>query len=190
MMQFNELEGERVKLIPLVADHLTELYACSKHPEIWLNYPLQIASMEDMSLFIEGALKGRERGEQFPYVVYDKQLQRIIGSTRYLRISEENRNLNIGSTWLIPHVWRTSVNTEAKYLMLRYAFETLQVVRVEIITTPDNERSQRAIERLGAVREGLFRQKYNRTDYIVYSIIDSEWDRVKQSLNDRLGLAI
>jgi RimJ/RimL family protein N-acetyltransferase len=131
-------------------------------------------------------MEARDRKEQYPFAVFDKQLDKYVGSTRFLRISEENNNLNIGSTWYAPEVWRTRVNTEAKYLMLRHAFEALAVNRVEIITTPDNLRSQRAIERLGAVREGIFRKKYNNRDYAIYSIIDSDWQDVKHRLEGYL----
>jgi N-acetyltransferase len=186
MYPFTTLEGERVKLVPLEIEHIPLLFSNAQSPEIWSNYPISIQTLEDMSSFVHRALDARSMNEQFPYAVYDKELRQFIGSTRYLRISKENRNLNIGSTWYNPKVWRTRVNTEAKSLMLHYAFEILQVCRVEIITTTDNFRSQRAIERLGAVREGMLRKKYHGLDYVVYSIIDSDWPDVRAQLEGYL----
>lgn len=181
-MLFTELIGERVALIPLQKEHIEPLFECSRNPAIWTYYPTEISSLEDMKAFVNKALQGRERNEEFPYAVYDKSLNKMVGTTRYLRISEHNRNLNIGSTWYSPEVWRTRVNTECKYLLLQFAFEQWEAVRVEIITTPDNIRSQKAIERLGAVKEGLFRKKYNRRDYVIYSVIDEEWNDIKKRL--------
>ncbi|WP_232242981.1 GNAT family N-acetyltransferase [Paenibacillus sp. GSMTC-2017] len=132
--------------------------------------------------YVEAAIAERECGEQFPYVVFDKQLQKIVGMTRYLRISPSHKNVNIGWTWYSPEVWRSSVNTECKYLLLKYAFEGWEAVRVEIITTTTHNRSQKAIERLGATREGILRKKYNGLDYVIYSIIDEDWADVKSRL--------
>ncbi|NIK80236.1 RimJ/RimL family protein N-acetyltransferase [Paenibacillus castaneae] len=181
-MLFDKLEGERVVLMPLAEEHIEPLYECSRNPIIWTHYPIEISSIKDMETFVYKALDGRKENEQFPYAVFDKSLNKIIGTTRYLRISDVNRNLNIGSTWYTPEVWRTRVNTECKYLLLRFAFEQWAAVRVEIITTPDNMRSQKAIERLGALREGVFRKKYNQRDYVIYSFIDEEWKEIKERL--------
>ncbi|SDX04735.1 GNAT family N-acetyltransferase [Paenibacillus sp. CF384] len=186
MLTFHELEGERVRLLPLEREHAAPLFQAADDPRIGMHYPSSIRNMEETEAFIEKAIEGRKRGEQFPYAIFDKELQAFVGSTRYLRISEEHRNLNIGSTWYSPLVWRTRVNTEAKYLLLRHAFEAISMNRVEIITTPDNVRSQRAIERLGAVKEGVLRKKYRGLDYIVYSILDSEWQEVKSMLEGYL----
>ncbi len=147
MFSFTELEGKRVKLVPLQLEHVDYLFEVAQEPEIWEHYPISIKSYDQMLSFVRNALEGLKRNEQFPFAVFDKERNQFIGSTRYLRISEGNNNLNIGSTWYNPIVWRTRVNTEAKYLMLKYAFETLQVNRVEIITTTDNFRSQKGIER-------------------------------------------
>ncbi|MEK5640776.1 hypothetical protein BK138_24310 [Paenibacillus rhizosphaerae] len=189
MFVFSELDGKRVKLIPLELEHSIHLYECSRDPEIWASYPIHIRTLNEMEKFVQKALDGRERKEQFPFVIYDKETNEIVGTTRYLRISEENNNLNIGSTWYSSKVWRTRVNTESKSLLLNYAFENLRVNRVEIITTITNIRSQKAIERLGAVREGILRKKYNGLDYVIYSIIDTEWNEVKNRLEGFLDEA-
>jgi len=182
MYSFSGLEGSRVKLVPLMIEHSTPLFNCSRDPEIWLNYPITINTIEDMNGFVQKALVGRERKEQYPFAVFDKELNEYVGSTRFLRISEENNNLNIGSTWYSQKVWRTRVNTETKWLMLKYAFETLKTSRVEMITTTENLRSQKAIERLGAVKEGILRKKYYNMDYVIYSIISNEWIEIKARL--------
>ncbi|MDQ6420576.1 GNAT family protein [Paenibacillus sp. LHD-117] len=182
MFSFTSLEGKRVKLVPLERAHTHPLFEAAQAPEIWAHYPITIETFADMESFVSKALEGRERNEQYPFAVFDKELGKFVGSTRYLRISEANNNLNIGSTWYAPEVWRTGVNTETKYLMLKYAFEILQVNRVEIVTSTDNKRSQRAIERLGAVKEGVLRKKYHNLDYIIYSIIPDEWEAVSHRL--------
>lgn len=182
MFYFSGLEGKRVKLIPLEIEHTIPLYECSRDPEIWANYPTQINTIEDMNRFIHKALEGRNSKEQYPFAVFDKEHNEFVGTTRFLRISEENNNLNIGSTWYSPKVWRTRVNTETKYLMLKYGFETLNTIRIEIITTTENIRSQRAIERLGAIKEGVLRKKYNNMDYVIYSIIESDWNEISKRL--------
>jgi len=186
MYTFSEIEGERVKLVPLEMDHSVPLFESSRDPEIWTHYPFHIQTIEEMNDFISKAILGRENHEQYPFAVWDKISNEIVGTTRFLRISEENNNLNIGSTWFSPHVWRTRVNTEVKYLMLKYAFDVLDVVRVEIITSTDNVRSQKAIERLGAIKEGILRKKYYNLDFVIYSIINDDWKIVKSRLEGYL----
>ncbi|MFB9328924.1 GNAT family N-acetyltransferase [Paenibacillus aurantiacus] len=185
-MNFVQLEGDRVSLIPLKLEHAEALFSCAASPLIWDNLPATIRHFDDMLAFVRTAIAGKERGEEFPYAVYDKSLNRMVGMTRYLRISESHKNLNIGWTWYDPEVWRTAVNTECKYLLLQYAFEAWKAVRVELITTTAHTRSQRAIERLGAQREGTLRKKYNGRDYVVFSIIDEDWAAVKERLASRL----
>lgn len=186
MFSFCGLEGQRVKLIPLENEHAKPLFACSRDPEIWGGYPTKINSLEDMNNFIYKALEGRERKEQYPFAVFDKENNEFVGTTRFLRISEEHNNLNIGSTWYTSKVWRTRVNTETKYLMLKYGFETLKTDRIEIVTSTENIRSQRAIERLGATKEGVLRKKYYNMDYVIYSIIGSDWEEVRNRLEQYL----
>ena len=144
MFTFSGLEGKRVKLIPLELHHSVPLYNCSRDPEIWADYPIHIRTIDEMNHFVQQAIESRDKKESFPFVVIDKETDEIVGTTRYLRISEENNNLNIGHTWYSSKVWRTRVNTETKYLLFSYAFEELQVSRVEIITTTTNIKSQKA----------------------------------------------
>ncbi|MDT9727143.1 N-acetyltransferase [Xylanibacillus composti] len=189
LFNFNRLEGKRIELEPLETRHTESLFNISQANGVWTYLPGSINTIRDMDKFIRSAIEARETKQQFPFAVYDKQLNEYVGSTQYLRISEINNNLNIGWTWYHPKVWRTKVNTEAKYLLLRYAFEELKVCRVEIITTTDNVRSQKAIERLGAVREGVLRKKFIGLDFVIFSILDTEWEFVKNRLEGFLGEA-
>jgi RimJ/RimL family protein N-acetyltransferase len=132
-------------------------------------------------------MNSKEQGLRYPFVIFDKSTNEIIGSTSYLDISLQNRKLEIGGTWLDPRVWRTSVNTECKYLLLKYSFEELNLIRVQFRTDARNERSNRAIQRIGAKFEGTLRQEMIVQDgYIrdsnVYSILDKEWEGVKAKL--------
>ncbi|SFE76926.1 Protein N-acetyltransferase, RimJ/RimL family [Paenibacillus catalpae] len=185
-----ELEGERVKLLPLGAEHVQPLFDCSRSKELWEHLPVKVSTVQEMQHFVTQALQGRESGDEFPFAVFDKQLNRIVGTTRFLRIASFHRNLNIGWTWYSPEVWRTLVNTECKYLLLKYAFEEWEAVRVELITTTTHHRSQRAIERLGAQREGILRKKYNGLDYVIFSIISEEWQQVKERLDKLMNRGI
>ncbi|WP_243644407.1 GNAT family N-acetyltransferase [Paenibacillus pinisoli] len=176
-----------MRLVPLEEEHIVPLYKCSRDPEIWAHFPYRIETLEEMQSFVQQALVMRERKEQFSYAVYDMELGEFVGSTRFLRIAESHQNFNIGTTWYSSAVWRTRVNTECKFLMLQHAFETLKVIRVEIITSTDNIKSQRAIERLGATKEGVLRKKYHNLDYIIYSILSEEWPLVRRKLDQYLA---
>jgi len=181
------LEGERVKLLPMESRHAEELAECGKADEIWDYLPKKATSLEVMAELIEQALKGKKLGQEFPFVVFDKQLGKLVGSTRYLAINAPNRNLEIGWTWYSPEVWRTRVNTECKYLLLKYGFEELRLLRVQLKTDTRNERSNNAIRRIGGIHEGVLRQDRIMHDgYIrnanLYSIIDNEWPEVKSKL--------
>lgn len=172
-------------------DHVQELYNAGNNSGIWSYLPMKVQSLEDMNDLVNKALQARELGIEFPFVILDKKSGEIVGSTRFLNISIPNRSLEIGWTWLSPTVWRTKVNTECKYLLLKHCFETLGAIRVQLKTDSRNIRSQRAIERLGAVKEGLLRNHiimpdgYLR-DSVYYSVINQEWSFVKGKLEDLL----
>lgn len=144
-----------------------------------------------MKQTIEAAAAERERGTQIPFVVVYKTNSRIIGSSRYLDLSETHKTLEIGWTWYHPDYWRTSVNTETKFLMLQYAFEELGMNRVQFNTDARNIRSQTAIARLGAKKEGVLRKHriiadgYVR-DTVVFSILKEEWPEVKSALQEKM----
>lgn len=187
------LEGERVNLIPLNISHVEELFKAVDSTEVWTYLPSQMEKLEDMTNHVREALQNREQGKEVPFVVLDKETKLIIGMTRLLNISTENRSLEIGWTWYSAKVWRTRVNTECKYLLLNYCFEVLDTVRVQLSADSRNTRSNQAILRIGAKKEGLIRK--NRILYdgyirsmVIYSILDDEWSEVKNRLNDLLTL--
>jgi N-acetyltransferase len=186
-----ELSGLRVDLIPLETGHAHGLYLAGKDPELWRFVPFTVGRESDMDRYVDLALGDRDRGECFPFTIRDRADGRILGSTRYYGLAPQNRNLEIGYTWLDPAVWRTAVNTECKLLLLRHAFEALGCVRVALRTDFRNLRSRKAIERLGASQEGILRRHmilpdgYIR-DTVYFSIIGEEWPRVKAGLEARL----
>ncbi|USK72233.1 GNAT family N-acetyltransferase [Peribacillus asahii] len=186
-----KLIGERVILLPLEVHHIQELFDAGNNPDIWAYMPMKVQSIEDMKRLVDGALQAREQGSEFPFAIFDRDLEKIVGSTRFLDISIPNQSLEIGWTWLSPTVWRTRINTECKYLLLKHCFETLGALRVQIKTDGRNVRSQKAIERIGAVKEGVLRR--NRIlydgfvrDSVYYSVIDREWEKVKDKLESML----
>jgi RimJ/RimL family protein N-acetyltransferase len=181
------LEGSHVRLEPLTQAHAAALAAVSADEEIWRYYPSSLLTLADVQNWIDVALGQRAAGTALPFAILDQASGRALGSTRYLNIVPYDRGLEIGSTWLTPAVWRTAVNSECKFLLLRHAFETLGCIRVQIKTDRRNERSRRAIERLGAQFEGILRQHMvvrdgAYRDTAMYSIIDSEWPAVKERL--------
>lgn len=186
-----ELIGQRAKLIPLEVSHTKGLFEAGRNPEIWQYMLMKIESLDDMKRLVEEALFAKAKGLEFPFVIIDRKTDRIVGSTRFLEISSQNRNLEIGWTWLSSDVWRTRINTECKYLLLRHCFEMLSSIRVQLKTDARNVRSQRAIERIGAVKEGVLRchrilpDGFIR-DSVYYSIISEEWPMVKKRLEGLL----
>jgi N-acetyltransferase len=187
-----ELSGECVRLVPISFEHLDGLWEAAKPDEIWTYMATTVRSKEEMEQMIAAAIQKREKGTDYTFVVTNQE-NRIIGSTRYLDISQEHKSLEIGSTWYHPDVWRTRVNTECKYLLLRYAFESWHIRRVQLKTDSRNFRSQQAIERIGAVKEGTLRKDreisggYVR-DTVFFSILQEEWGTVKKELARKLGI--
>ena len=186
-----DLIGHRTMLTPLELRHIDQLYEAASDPAVWTYMPMRIQTAGDMLALVTDALAARQSGHEFPFVIIDQQKGKVVGSTRFLDISPANRSLEIGWTWLAPAAWRTSINTEAKYLLLRHCFESLRTIRVQFKTDSRNTRSQQAIERIGGVREGVLRRHrilqngYIR-DSVYYSIIDQEWPTVKTALEQRL----
>ncbi len=186
------LTGKSIRLEPLTFDHHKHLAATISDPEVgrWMTTPL--ATGADMRRFIEDALRARDSGTALPFATVDLATDQIVGSTRYLNIDLANRRVEIGATFVTPQWQRTRANTEAKYLMLRYAFGQLGCIRVELKTDALNERSRRAILRLGAKEEGTLRQHMIVTggrvrDTVYFSIIDREWPDVKARLEAKLA---
>ncbi|SEO65031.1 GNAT family N-acetyltransferase [Paenibacillus sp. OV219] len=183
------LTGNRVELVPMNSRHVEGLYEAGRYPEIWEVTQGTIATLDDAKAYVEKALSGQG---DVRFVIKDRATGAVLGSTRMFDISVANRGLEIGSTWLTPSVWRTSVNTECKYLLLKHCFETLGTIRVQLKTDLRNIRSQRAIERLGAVKEGVLRNHMILPsgiirDSVYYSILDREWPSVKERLESLMS---
>jgi len=188
------LEGRHVRLEPLKKSHLTGLAAVGLDPELWRWIPTPVRTMEHMDAYIETALREQEQGVSLPFAQVDRRTGRAVGSTRYGNIDRTHHRVEIGWTWIAQEWQRTAINTEAKYLLLNHAFETLGCIRVELKTDSLNERSRAAILRLGAREEGTFRNHMITSSgrvrhSVYYSIVDSEWPVVKARLEKMLDAA-
>lgn len=186
------LEGAGVRLEPLAKAHLAGLVEVGLDEELWRWIPTPVRTQEEMAAYVETALGEQAQGVALPFAIVEKSTGRAIGSTRYGNIDRTHRRVEIGWTWVARDWQRTAVNTEAKYLLLRHAFESLGCMRVELKTDSLNERSRAAILRLGAREEGIFRNHMitasGRIRHTVYfSIIDSEWPAVKAHLETKLN---
>jgi RimJ/RimL family protein N-acetyltransferase len=162
--------------------------------ELWRWTTMQITTRDEMRRYVETALEEQSKGLSLPFVTIEKSSGKVIGSTRFGNIDRENRRLEIGWTWVARNWQRTPANTEAKYLMLRHAFERLGAIRVELKTDSLNERSRRAILRIGAKEEGTFRnhmitQTGRFRHSVFFSVIDSEWPAVRAGLEAKLSRA-
>jgi len=185
------LEGDRVRLEPMRRDHLDDLAEAGKHEELWRWTSNKATTRETMSEYMEAALAGAADGNAVPFVTIDKPSATLVGSTRFGNIDPVNRRVEIGWTWISPTFQRTYVNSEAKYLMLRHAFDVWDCVRVELKTDVLNDKSRAAMIRLGAVEEGVLRRHIltysgRFRDSIYYSILDHEWPAVRARLEARL----
>lgn len=186
-----ELDGKRVRLVPMAPEHIDALSEAAADPAIWRYMPVKTETPADIAGHFRRAIDQRSAGNELHFAIFDKEHGKIVGSTAFLDITPAHKALEIGWTWLNPSVWRTSVNTECKYLLLTYAFETLGAIRVFFKTDARNERSQKALERIGAVREGVLRHHrimpdgYLR-DSVYFSILAGEWPAVKKRLEGYL----
>lgn len=185
------LEGQTVRLEPMRSGHLAALCDVGLDPELWRWTSTQIHTPEDMLDYIAEALSQQEEGTALPFVTIHKDSDKVVGSTRFGNIDRVNRHVEIGWTWVAREWQRTLVNTEAKYLMLKHAFEVMGCIRVEFKTDSLNEKSRIALNRIGAKQEGVFRNHMIVTGgrirhSVWFSIIDSEWPQVKADLERKL----
>ena len=181
------LEGRHVRLEPMSIDHHAGLCGVAFDESLWQWVPTALRTPDDVRAYIESALRDQSAGLAVPFVTIERSTGRVIGSTRFANISRPDRRVEIGWTFLARPWQRTAINTEAKYLMLRHAFETWDCHRVELKTDALNERSRRAIQRLGAKEEGTLRchmqmHTGRMRDTVYYSILRTEWDDVKRRL--------
>jgi RimJ/RimL family protein N-acetyltransferase len=188
------LEGSVVRLEPVRREHAEMFWDVAKGnlEDIFRWIPYSMKTREDIERLVEKAFSEQERGESVVFATVERSSGRVVGSTRFMNIDRVNRRVEIGSTWIAPAWQRTAVNTEAKYLMLRHAFEVWGCVRVELKTDALNEKSRNAILRIGAKEEGTLRRHVltwtgRIRDSIYFSILDDEWAGVKARLDERLG---
>jgi len=180
-----------VRLEPLEVSHIDVLCDVGLDQDLWALTVARATTPEEMLAYVRGALAAQAARTQVALVTIERKSNRVVGSTRFMNIDLANRRVEIGSTWIAKPWQRTVINTEAKYLMLRHAFESWGCVRVEMKTDALNERSRAAIRRIGAVEEGILRRHTvtwsgRIRDTVYYSVLDSEWPRVKVNLETKL----
>jgi len=185
------LEGQHVRLEPLTIYHLAGLCEVGLHPDLWRWNPAVIKDSDGMRTYIQTALKWQSEGSALPFVIIERSLNKVVGSTRFANIDKTNKHVEIGWTWIAPQWQRTRVNTEMKYLLLRHAFDTLGCLRVELKTDVLNEKSRKAILRTGAKQEGIFRSHVvvwdgRIRDTVYFSIIAPEWLEVRRRFETEL----
>jgi N-acetyltransferase len=187
------LEGSAVRLEPIRREHAEIFWEIAKESldDIFQWIPYRVKTREDFQRLVEKIFEEQERGESVAFATVDRRSGQVIGSTRFMNIDRANRRVEIGSTWIIPAWQRTGVNTEAKYLMLRHAFEVWNCFRVELKTDALNLKSRNAILRIGAKEEGTLRRHVltwtgRVRDSVYFSILDSEWPSVKTTLEQKL----
>ncbi|MFI5150989.1 MAG: GNAT family N-acetyltransferase [Bacteroidia bacterium] len=183
------LTGETIDLIPLDIKHFSELEMLAKDKRIWEFYPFDCSNSEKFRNIYKTALTEKDAGNQYPFVIFHKKDNRIIGSTRFLEMQQKHRKLEIGATWVHPDYWGTAVNQECKLLLLTYSFETLQAIRIQLKTNEKNIRSCKAIEKIGGKLEGILRHDMlcdngTKRNSAYFSIIDSEWKEKKLRLEE------
>lgn len=187
-----QLEGELVKLVPLQKTHKVDLAFAASDGKLWELWYTAVPSPKTIDTYIETALSEQASGKALPFAIINKKTNTIVGTTRYLNVDAKNKRVEIGATWYSKKVQRTGINTECKYILLKYAFENLNCIAVEFRTHFHNHPSRNAILRLGAKQDGILRNHCvddsgNLRDTVVFSILNSEWNTVKKSLEFKMG---
>src|SRR5580692_4657725 len=187
------LEGSVVRLEPIRREHAEIFWEIAKDAldDIFQWIPYRMQTREDFQTLVERIFDEQNRGESVAFATVERASGQVIGSTRFMNIDRLNRRVEIGSTWIAPAWHRTAINTEAKFLMLRHAFEIWKCIRVELKTDALNEKSRNAILRLGAKEEGTLRKHLvtwtgRVRDTVYFSILDTEWPAVKSRLESKL----
>ncbi|HDR9054915.1 TPA: GNAT family N-acetyltransferase [Burkholderia vietnamiensis] len=186
------LTGEHIVLRPLAASDRQALLDAAADGELWNLKVTVVPDERTVDAYLDTALQGRAAGTVMPFAIVERASGRVIGSTRFWKIDRNNRRLEIGHTWLSASAQRTRANTEAKWLLLAYAFDTLQCVRVQFTTDELNEKSRAAILRLGAKQEGIVRHERimpdgHKRNSVRFSIIDDEWPAIRDRLKAKLA---
>jgi RimJ/RimL family protein N-acetyltransferase len=186
------LTGQHARLAPLSQDHLNDLQDAASDGRLWELFFTSVPSPENLMTWFKVATEQRDKGLALPFTVFDQIKNKVIGATRYCNIDSTNKRLEIGYTWYAQSYQRSVINTECKLLLLTHAFEMLDCNAVEFRTDWFNQRSQKAIERLGAKRDGVLRSHMilpdgRVRDTVVYSILKHEWAGVKANLEFKLN---
>jgi N-acetyltransferase len=188
------LQGSVVRLEPIRHEHAEIFWEIAKDDldDIFQWIPYRVKTPEDFQNLVEKIFDEQQRGESVAFATVEVGSGQVIGSTRFMNIDRVNRRVEIGSTWIIPAWQRTAVNTEAKFLMLRHAFEAWNCFRVELKTDALNLKSRNAILRIGAKEEGTLRRHVltwtgRVRDSVYFSILDSEWPSTKATLEQKLN---
>lgn len=186
------LTGTTVELRPLQREHAAALVQAAADGQLWNLKVTNVPGPDTVEKYVDIALAGREAGTVMPFVIVRRDTGEVVGSTRFWKVDRVNRKLEIGHTFISQSVQKSGVNTEAKLLLLTYAFEVMECVRVQFTTDELNEKSRAAILRLGAVQEGIVRHERimpdgRKRNSVRFSIIDPEWPQVKAGLQARLA---
>ncbi|MDB6143811.1 MAG: N-acetylglutamate synthase [Pseudomonas sp.] len=185
------LTGNTVELQPLQAEHAPRLLEAAADGELWNLIFTVVPGPDTVDQYIDKALAGRQAATVMPFAIVQRETGKVVGSTRFWKIDRANRKLEIGHTWLSQSVQKSGINTEAKYLLLSYAFEVMNCVRVQFTTDELNEKSRAAILRIGATQEGIVRHERimpdgRKRNSVRFSVIDTEWPAVKEMLLGRM----
>lgn len=191
------LKGKKVVLRPLEEAHFDELLQVAKDARIWEFYSRNVADDEVLMSFLNEGLRLKEQRTQYPFTVFNKDTNKVIGTTRLGDIQQLHHTLEIGWTWYVPEVWGKGYNEECKLLLLTHCFEQMEAIRVQLKTSHINRRSQQAIQRIGATFEGVLRNHMinpdgSLRDTYMYSIIKEEWpdrkEKLRQMMNEKYAL--
>jgi RimJ/RimL family protein N-acetyltransferase len=187
-----QIQGDLVKLEILSTEHIEDLTEAVKDGALWNLWYTSIPEPQNVKNYIETAISEFQNNKSFPFVIIRKYDNKVIGTTRFMNADSRNKRLEIGTTWYAKSTQRTGSNTECKYLLLKYAFENLECIAVEFRTHIHNTQSRNAIARLGAKQDGIIRNHtIDKTgclrDTVVFSILNSEWNTVKKSLEFKMN---
>lgn len=185
------VENDIVKLRPVQMSDIEAIANAANDERIWEHMSVTLLTQEAVENYIENAIKEREKGISYMFAVIEKKTDNIVGCTSFLDISFLHKRLEIGATWYNPTVWRSAINTNCKFLLFQYCFEVLNLNRIQIKTGHENYRSQKAIERIGAIKEGVLRNHMIRKEgtirhTIMYSVIVEDWEKLKTRFIDGL----
>lgn len=184
------LENSRVLLLPFESERKSELKRIIFDHDIWRYMGIKIETESNFECYVHETLESKKQGVCYPFIIVDKQTKEVAGSTRFGNINQKSGKCEIGWTWYGTQFQGTGLNKAAKYELLNFGFETLRFRRIQLSADLENIRSQKAIEKLGARRDGVFRNNYIDSngiskDDVYFSIIKEEWPQLKSTVFSR-----